>query len=330
MNPAGSLSTIAGRVKTYADDVGSFLSNPSTFLDHMKGRDSIDALTFLAMSASLAAILAVGHQDVVKEWQSQDLWAYGWTSFRSHVFPALLFVLLQSIAIRCLTRLNWKEFFSVYACLLGVLLVVRSVVVAMFPDHNAEALNSAISAVLLLLLAVTTAWKFRTAGVALVVVVVFTILSAYVVGMFETAVRGQARMGLFGPVTVATRSLFAPSLPEALQIGTNEGRLRLGDRVSDGRYEDNWTLSGQKSDTISIEVSSGQFDTLARLEASDGRVLEEDDDSGSRSDAKIEAKLEEDGEYTVVVTSYATNVGGDYTVVLQKISPASQTVRSEE
>ena len=135
-------------------------------------------------------------------------------------------------------------------------------------------------------------------------------------------------MGLFGPVTVATRSLVAPPQRLALQTGTNQGRLQLGDRVSDGRYEDRWTLTGQKGDTIRVEVASRQFDTVARLEVADGRVLKEDDDSGDGTDARINTQLEEAGNYVVVVTSYATNAGGDYTVVLEKGSPASQTSSS--
>ena len=323
MNAIGSVPTIAGRVRTYADDVGSFMSSPSAFLDSMKNRNPSDGMTFLIMSASLAAVLAVGHQDVVKELQSQDLWAYAWTSFRSHVFPALLFALLQSAAIRCLTRLSWHEFFSVYACSLGVLLVIRSVVAAILSNHNTERLDYSMSTVLLILLLLTTVWKFRVFWVALVLAV-FTIVNGYVVGMFETAVRGHARMGVFGSVTVATRLLVAPVGEAPLQDGTNRGRLRLGDLVVDGRYEDNWILEGKKDEILLIEVSSRQFDTFTRLETSDGRIVEEDDDSGGRSDAKIEAKLDEDGKYTVVVTSFATNSGGNYTVTLRRL-PSSNS-----
>ena len=90
----GTTSTVFSRLKDYAYDVESFVSNPLAFIKKKQEEDGNDvvlnALIFLTISATLSAFLEV-HPDSAKP---QNLWQHAWESFRSHVFPAVLFAYL--------------------------------------------------------------------------------------------------------------------------------------------------------------------------------------------------------------------------------------------
>jgi hypothetical protein len=65
-----------------------------------------------------------------------------------------------------------------------------------------------------------------------------------------------------------------------------------------------------------IDLRSKDFDPYLRLEATDGKVLEEDDDGGGELNARIVFRPRAAGEYRVIVTSF--NGGfGRYTLTVR-------------
>lgn len=323
-------SAIVRRLQQYAQDVESFVSNPSAFLVAKRQDGStivLDALIFLTVSATLSAVLEVLPDSA----KPQNPWPYAWESFRSHVFPALLFTYLQAFAVSICARTPWRTFFAVYAYSLGALLVLRSIAVTIvwsFTGGPAFLQDSIISAVFLSLLVVMVVWRQARRLALCVVVVAFTILNGYVVGMFEIAVKDRGlRIGFFEPVVLVARGQQGSQEGMQLMSGVNDGRLERGDREVDQKYEDAWTIDGEPNDRITIEVSSRQFDTYVRLLDPAGRLVGVNDDNpdavGYTTDSRIETVLRDEGEHKVVVTSYEPLGYGDYTVSHSRVRAAT-------
>lgn len=108
-----------------------------------------------------------------------------------------------------------------------------------------------------------------------------------------------------------------------LQIGiSKKGELVDGDGVEHGKLRDLWRFSGGIGFSIRAEVTSEEFDTYLQLLSPGGELIDENDDAddGVRH-SRIEAVLEEGGEYMVVVTTFGANEAGSYTV---KVSAESE------
>lgn len=121
---------------------------------------------------------------------------------------------------------------------------------------------------------------------------------------------------------------------EPIAIGDSlEGTLTEAD--SQALYEFEAT-AGQ---TISITLSSSDFDAYLLLQVGDGNVIASDDDSAGSLNSRIGAfTIPEDGTYTIVATSYSAyyNSGatpGDFTLSLAEFETRSieytQTVDAE-
>ena len=102
---------IVDSLHKYTRDVQLFISNPRRFLLGYTGQGNEratanDALLFLVVSAVLSATL----QFDMKPLDSMGLdghgewWFHTWVSFRSHVFPAILFTGLQTLLVSTLAE----------------------------------------------------------------------------------------------------------------------------------------------------------------------------------------------------------------------------------
>ncbi len=92
------------------------------------------------------------------------------------------------------------------------------------------------------------------------------------------------------------------------------GSLASGDNTfSDGEYYDSFTFEGQPGQIVTIDLTSGDFDTYLVLETPDGQ-REVNDDADSTSHSQIVSQLSQLGTFTVHVTSYAAAETGSYVV----------------
>lgn len=102
------------------------------------------------------------------------------------------------------------------------------------------------------------------------------------------------------------------------------GALSADDPVcARGGNADRYTFHGAAGTSVEVSLASDVFDTYLILEAADGSVIGEDDDSGSGTDSRLMATLPSDGRYTIVATSYATTPGtaGDYVLRVSEFVP---------
>lgn len=84
-----------------------------------------------------------------------------------------------------------------------------------------------------------------------------------------------------------------------------------------------YTFSASAGDIIDISLASEDFDALLKIDDADGNELASNDDSDG-SDSRLLFVVPEDGEYTVVATSYDGSGSGSYTLITSVIE--TQTI----
>lgn len=108
----------------------------------------------------------------------------------------------------------------------------------------------------------------------------------------------------------------------SIDIGaTAAGEIDDSDPESDenrGHYEP-VTFNGSAGELLTISMSSVQGDTYLILRGPGGEVIERNDDGGGGLDSEIRGvELPEDGEYTIVATSYSSFDTFEYTLSVSR------------
>ncbi len=101
--------------------------------------------------------------------------------------------------------------------------------------------------------------------------------------------------------------------PGDIDIGdTVGGFLAAGDDTLDsGEYVDRYVFTGRRGQRIAAELTSSAFDAYIILSTPSGETLDNDDgEDGTNS--RLDTVLTEDGEYEVMVTSFAPGETGSY------------------
>ena len=94
-------------------------------------------------------------------------------------------------------------------------------------------------------------------------------------------------------------------------------RLSTSDRqFRGGEYYDIVSFDGVANQWVTIDLTSGDFDTWMTLRINGGRDLDTDDDDGDGTNSRISWRLPLTGKYEIVVTSYFARETGEYTVSL--------------
>lgn len=110
----------------------------------------------------------------------------------------------------------------------------------------------------------------------------------------------------------------AEDIATPVRYGSLEvGRLSPGDgQLRAGEYRDLYSFTGKAGDPVIIDLVSEDFDPYLAIISPSGKVLR-NDDWGSSPAARIKARLIEDGEYKVVVTSFRPGEQGTYVLRVQ-------------
>ncbi|MDI1328143.1 MAG: caspase family protein [Brevundimonas sp.] len=91
------------------------------------------------------------------------------------------------------------------------------------------------------------------------------------------------------------------------------GSLDAGDDTLDsGEYVDHFRFTGQRGQRVAVELTSSAFDAYTILTTPSGDQQENDDARDGGHDSRLDTVLAEDGEYEVMVTSYAPGETGSY------------------
>ncbi|MFT6400206.1 MAG: hypothetical protein ACJAYU_004976 [Bradymonadia bacterium] len=106
--------------------------------------------------------------------------------------------------------------------------------------------------------------------------------------------------------------------------GSVEGRLNRRDsELSSGEYYDTIMFNGRAGQGITLRMESTQVDTYVMLRGPGGLSVDNDDGSDG-TNSYLEATLPQDGEYSILATSYSPGETGRYTIRLEEGTSAQQ------
>ena len=127
-------------------------------------------------------------------------------------------------------------------------------------------------------------------------------------------------LGSIGASCLLLLALPAQAQPNAIhQLGVLGGN---DTQLNSGRYFDTYEIAGSAGQRVSISLDSSDFDTYLGLLDSDGNIVSTNDDAAADNpNSYFSATLPRNDTYTVVVTSYEQQSGGDYRMVVRNFSP---------
>lgn len=104
------------------------------------------------------------------------------------------------------------------------------------------------------------------------------------------------------------------------------GALESGDRtLNSGEWYDAYTVAVSRGDSITVEMTSSDFDPYLIVRNTDGEQYDNDDYEGSAARSVVILTAAGDGEITVNPTSYAPGMGGNYRVQIVREGSGVQT-----
>lgn len=117
-----------------------------------------------------------------------------------------------------------------------------------------------------------------------------------------------------------------PASREAIGLGeVRDGALTESDPrlPSNGGRHDLWLYQGRAGETIAIDLTSEEFDTLLEFGMEHGgefHQLDRDDDGGDGTDSRLVVTLAEDASYVIRATSFGAEQTGAYRITLSSDS----------
>lgn len=97
-----------------------------------------------------------------------------------------------------------------------------------------------------------------------------------------------------------------------------------------GYFTDAYTFNGSAGTTVSFNASWTEMDGYLYLQSPSGSLLAENDDSGSKTDSRIEWVLDQPGVYTVWPTAFDQGQGGNYQLDLTCDEPDSPDLEVDQ
>jgi hypothetical protein len=147
---------------------------------------------------------------------------------------------------------------------------------------------------------------------------------------FDAAVAGTYRIVVTTNTVgeIGTYSLALPADPHASAatgdgvsagLRRERGQLEPSDPTLDtGEYQDVYTFTGKRGETVVINLRSEGFDPYLMLRGPGEFSRDNDDHEGSSSWSQIVAELPVSGEFRVVVTTYKPGSTGSYELVISR------------
>jgi CHAT domain-containing protein len=107
---------------------------------------------------------------------------------------------------------------------------------------------------------------------------------------------------------------------------TFTGRLDSNSAVweEDDSYYETHTFEGQEGETVTITLSSEDFDTYLMLQAPTAETIAQNDDGTDGTNSQIIVTLPATGTYTVIANSYEAGETGNYRLELRTTTESSQ------
>ncbi len=103
-----------------------------------------------------------------------------------------------------------------------------------------------------------------------------------------------------------------------------EGRLNRRDtQLASGEYYDTIMFNGRAGQGVTLRMESSHIDTYVMLRGPGGLSID-NDDGPDGTNSHLEATLPQDGEYSILATSYSPGETGRYTIRLEEGTRAEQ------
>jgi len=137
---------------------------------------------------------------------------------------------------------------------------------------------------------------------------------------YASGEQGAYRLAVLDGAGAATA---APPAVRPSERASADGRITIGQTVSgsldagddtleSGEYVDHFRFTGRRGQRVAVELTSSAFDAYTILTTPGGDQQDNDDARDGTHDSRLDTVLAEDGEYEVMVTSYAPGETGSY------------------
>jgi hypothetical protein len=137
------------------------------------------------------------------------------------------------------------------------------------------------------------------------------------VGPYELGVVSGASAPTAPTATAPVAPPSAPPSTGAAAPRTEHGELASGDQqLRSGEFFDEFDYDFPRGTRVHLEAQSTAFDTYLILRTPDGQQTDNDDQSPGVLNAAMDFVASQDGQYRVLVTSYAPGMSGAYDLVV--------------
>ena len=121
------------------------------------------------------------------------------------------------------------------------------------------------------------------------------------------------------PPIVGQSTLAQPAASTATQGSSIDGKLdSSSETLKDGNYTNAHTFAGKAGETLTIDLTSQDFDAYLILLDPDKNKVAEDDDGGEDNNARIVLTLPSNGTYTLILSSAKAQESGNYILTWRK------------
>ena len=123
----------------------------------------------------------------------------------------------------------------------------------------------------------------------------------------------QAESKIYNPLSISSEAEVTDTLTEN-DIPTGEGG-----------FARDYFVQLEKGDQVAIDLTSDNFDSMVMLIAEDGATIAENDDGpDGTTNSLLFSRINETGKYIVRVRAFGDTSGGDFTLKLTRLRPASK------
>lgn len=139
-------------------------------------------------------------------------------------------------------------------------------------------------------------------------------LSAIAIGSLGLqTLPAQAESKIYNPLSISSEAEVTDTLTEN-DIPTGEGG-----------FARDYFVQLEKGDQVAIDLTSDNFDSMVMLIAEDGATIAENDDGpDGTTNSLLFSRITETGKYIVRVRAFGDTSGGDFTLKLTRLRPASK------
>ena len=116
----------------------------------------------------------------------------------------------------------------------------------------------------------------------------------------------------------ATGGVLPGTVGQIMRGQTMSGQLSANDpKLSDGSVYQAWTYIGTAGETVTVEVTSSDFDAYALIQDGSGTKLADNDDGGGGTNARITFTLPYSGAYRLIANTYRQGSFGAFALTVR-------------